>query len=91
MQKKFMEKIKIRVVKEIPHDRIFQIVDKDLWESKKDDFISQINCGKDMGSYIDSDYCKEEYGIISWWDSSDDVNSEWGEIISMEDENGKQV
>lgn len=83
--------IKIRVVKEVLYSRIFKIVDKKLWKEKKNDFIAQLNCGKDMGNYLDTGYCEEEYGIEFDQEHPQYDDDEWGDIIDMQDEEGKKV
>jgi len=46
-----------------------------------------------MGSYMNSDYCEEEYGIRVNQDTieEDIVNKEYGSILQVWDENGETV
>ena len=83
------KKVKLQVI--VPTTFELEIVDKELWKSKKDEFFSQCNSEKDMGSYIHTDYCEEEYGIRMLEENikEDTNNKEYGEIIQTWDENGK--
>lgn len=83
--------IKIRVVKEVVYSRIFKIVDEKLWKKKKNWFIDQINSDKDMGNYLDSDYCQEEYGIEFEQEHPQHDDDEWGDVLDMRDEENKKV
>jgi hypothetical protein len=83
--------ILIKVYKKIAVNRLFKIVDSDTWKKRKNDFIAQINCGKDMGNYIGTDYCSEEFGIEPIHNEDISETSEWDEIISMIDEKGEEV
>ena len=92
MQKKFMDNtILIKVYKKIAVNRLFKIVDSDTWKKRKNDFIAQINCGKDMSNYIGTDYCLDEYGIEPLHNEEIPGTQEWDEIISMIDEKGEEV
>lgn len=86
-------KIKLKVQVIVPTTIELEIVDEDLWNSRKNDFYIQCNSEKDMGSYINSDYCEEEYGIKPIQDTIDEdiVNKEYGDIITVWDENGEEV
>ena len=83
--------ILIKVYKKIAVNRLFKIVDFDTWKKRENDFIAQINCGKDMGNYIGTDYCSEEFGIEPIHNEDISETSEWDEIISMVDEKGEEV
>ena len=86
-----MKNIKIQVQVIVPTTFELEITDKKRWKEKKDEFFSQCNCEKDMGAYIQTDYCEEEYGIriIDENIEEDHLNKEFGDIIQTWDENGK--
>jgi hypothetical protein len=86
-----MKNIKVQVQVIVPTTFELEIIDKKRWKEKKDEFFSQCNCEKDMGAYIQTDYCEEEYGIriIDETIEEDHLNKEFGDIIQTWDENGK--
>jgi hypothetical protein len=86
-----MKNIKVQVQVIVPTTFELEIIDKKRWKEKKDEFFSQCNCEKDMGAYIQTDYCEEEYGIriIDENIEEDHLNKEFGDIIQTWDENGK--
>ena len=86
-----MKNIKVKVQVIVPTTFELEITDKKLWKERKDEFFSQCNCEKDMGSYIQTDFCEEEYGIRMLEENikEDTNNKEYGEIIQTWDENGK--
>ena len=88
-----MKSIKVKVEVIIPTTIELDIVDEDKWRIGKNNFISQCNAEKDMGSYMNSDYCEEEYGIRVNQDNieEDIANKEYGGIINVWDENGESV
>ena len=53
------KQIKVKIIKQVPVIRTLNIVDLDTWNLNKNNFIVQCNSEKDMGGYIDSDYCSE--------------------------------
>ena len=86
-----MKNIKVQVQVIVPTTFELEITDKKRWKEQKDEFFSQCNCEKDMGAYIQTDYCEEEYGIriIDENIEEDHLNKEFGDIIQTWDENGK--
>jgi hypothetical protein len=86
-----MKNIKVQVQVIVPTTFELEITDKKLWKEKKDEFFSSCNSEKDMGAYIQTDYCEEEYGIriIDETIEEDHLNKEFGDIIQTWDENGK--
>ena len=86
-----MKNIKVKVQVIVPTTFELEITDKKLWKKRKDEFFSQCNCEKDMGAYIQTDFCEEEYGIriIDENIEEDHLNKEFGDIIQTWDENGK--
>jgi hypothetical protein len=83
------KQIKVKLIKQVPVIRTLNIVDIDQWKLRKDNFIIQCNSGKDMGNYIDSDYCSEEYGIEPHDDKEIPCEAEWGDVIQVWDEHGE--
>jgi hypothetical protein len=46
--------------------------------------LSNVILRKDMGGYIDSDYCSEEYGIEPYHDDKEIAcEAEWGDVIQV--------
>lgn len=88
-----MKSIKVKVEVITPTTIELEIVDEDKWKFRKNDFYFQCNAEKDMGSYMNSDYCEEEYGIRVNQDTIDEdiVNKEYGSIIQVWNENGDTV
>jgi len=86
-----MKNIKVKVEVIVPTTFELEITDKKLWKERKDEFFSSCNSEKDMGAYIQTDYCEEEYGIriIDENIEEDHLNKEFGDIIQTWDENGK--
>jgi hypothetical protein len=86
-----MKNIKVQVQVIVPTTFELEITDKKRWKEKKDEFFSSCNSEKDMGAYIQTDYCEEEYGIriIDETIEEDHLNKEFGDIIQTWDENGK--
>ena len=86
-----MKNIKVKVEVIVPTTFELEITDKKLWKERKDEFFSSCNSEKDMGAYIQTDYCEEEYGIriIDETIEEDHLNKEFGNIIQTWDENGK--
>ena len=86
-----MKNITVKVEAIIPTTFELEITDKKLWNKRKNDFFCQCNSEKDMGAYIHTDYCEEEYGvrIINETIEEDHLNREYGEIIQTWDENGE--
>jgi hypothetical protein len=84
-------KIKVKLQVIVPTTFELEIVDEELWKNKKDEFFSQCNSEKDMGAYIQTDYCEEEYGIRMLEENinEDTDNKDFGEIIQTWDEYGK--
>ena len=88
-----MKSIKVKVEVITPTTIELDIVDEDKWRIGKNNFILQCNAEKDMGSYMNSDYCEEEYGIRVNQDTieEDIVNKEYGSILQVWDEKGETV
>jgi hypothetical protein len=86
-----MKNIKVKVEVIVPTTFELEITDKKLWKERKDEFFSSCNSEKDMGAYIQTDYCEEDYGvkIIDENIEEDHLNREFGNIIQTWDENGK--
>ena len=86
-----MKNITVKVEVMIPTTFELEITDKKLWKERKDEFFSSCNSEKDMGAYIQTDYCEEDYGvkIIDETIEEDHLNREFGNIIQTWDENGK--
>ena len=86
-----MKNIKVKVDVIVPTTFELEITDKKLWKERKDEFFSSCNSEKDMGAYIQTDYCEEDYGvkIIDETIEEDHLNREFGNIIQTWDENGK--
>jgi hypothetical protein len=86
-----MKNIKVKVEVIVPTTFELEITDKKLWKERKDEFFSSCNSEKDMGAYIQTDYCEEDYGvkIIDETIEEDHLNREFGNIIQTWDENGK--
>jgi hypothetical protein len=86
-----MKNIKVKVEVMIPTTFELEITDKKLWKERKDEFFSSCNSEKDMGAYIQTDYCEEDYGvkIIDETIEEDHLNREFRDIIQTWDENGK--
>jgi hypothetical protein len=77
------KQIKVKIIKQVPVIRTLNIVDLDTWNLNKNNFIIQCNSAKDMGGYIDSDYCSEEYGIEPCQDEEIDLRSRMGRCSSI--------
>jgi len=88
-----MKSIKVKVEVITPTTIELDIIDEDKWRIGKNNFIFQCNAEKDMGTYMNSDYCEEEYGIRVNQDTieEDIVNKEYGSILQVWDENGETV
>jgi hypothetical protein len=86
-----MKNIKVQVQVIVPTTFELEITDKKRWKERKDEFFSSCNSEKDMGAYIQTDYCEEDYGvkIIDETIEEDHLNKEFGDIIQTWDENGK--
>ena len=86
-----MKNITVKVEVMIPTTFELEITDKKLWKERKDEFFSSCNSEKDMGAYIQTDYCEEDYGvkIIDETIEEDHLSKEFGDIIQTWDENGK--
>jgi hypothetical protein len=86
-----MKNIKVKVEVIVPTTFELEITDKKLWKERKDEFFSSCNSEKDMGAYIQTDYCEEDYGvkIIDETIEEDHLNRDFGNIIQTWDENGK--
>ena len=87
-----MKNITVKVEVMIPTTFELEITDKKLWKERKDEFFSSCNSEKDMGAYIQTDYCEEEYGvkIIDETIEEDHLNREFRDIIQTWDENGEE-
>jgi hypothetical protein len=83
------KQIKIKIIKQVPVIRTLNIVDLDTWNLNKNNFIIQCNSEKDMGGYIDSDYCSEEYGIEPCQDEEIACEAEWGDVVQLYKEDGE--
>jgi len=81
-----MKNIKVKVQVIVPTTFKLEITDKKLWKKRKDEFFSSCNSEKDMGAYIQTDYCEEDYGVKI---IDETIEKEFGDIIQTWDENGK--
>ena len=82
-------KVKFRI--SLPAEKEFKIVDKNLWEKSKNDFVAAAN-DEDGKELIVSDYL-EMYGLEPIDDSysEDDPNRELECIEKIIDETGKSI
>jgi hypothetical protein len=87
-----MKNITVKVEVMIPTTFELEITDEKLWKKRKDEFFSSCTSEKDMGAYIQTDYCEEEYGvkIIDETIEEDHLNREFRDIIQTWDENGEE-
>ena len=81
-----MKNIKVQVQVIVPTTFELEITDKKRWKERKDEFFSSCNSEKDMGAYIQTDYCEEDYGVKI---IDETIEKEFGDIIQTWDENGK--
>ena len=82
-------KVKFRI--SLPVEKKFQIVDKDLWEKSKNDFVAAAN-DEDGQQILANDYI-ELYGLSPVDNSyfEDDPNREVESIEQIIDETGKSI
>jgi len=82
-------KVKFRI--SLPAEKEFKIVDKDLWEKSKNDFVAAAN-DEDGQQILANDYI-ELYGLSPVDNSyfEDDPNREVESIEQIIDENGKSI
>ena len=85
------KKIKVKFWLKVPCEKEFEIVDKDLWEKSKNDFVAAAN-DEDGQQILANDYI-EEYGLSPVDNSyfEDDPNREVESIETIIDENGKSL
>ena len=86
-----MKNITVKVEVIVPTTFELEITDEKLWKKRKNEFFSSCNTEKEMGAYIQTDYCEEDYGvkIIDETIEEDHLNREFGNIIQTWDENGE--
>ena len=86
-----MKNITVKVEVIVPTTFELEITDEKLWKKRKNEFFSSCNTEKEMGAYIQTDYCEEDYGVrvIEETIEEDHLNREYGEIIQTWDEYGK--
>jgi len=86
-----MKNITVKVEVIVPTTFELEITDEKLWKKRKNEFFSSCNTEKEMGAYIQTDYCEEDYGVrvIEETIEEDHLNREFGNIIQTWDENGK--
>ena len=82
-------KVKFRI--SLPAEKEFKIIDKDLWEKSKNDFVAAAN-DEDGQQILANDYI-ELYGLSPVDNSyfEDDPNREVESIEQIIDENGKSI
>jgi len=82
-------KVKFRI--SLPAEKEFKIVDKDLWEKSKNDFVAAAN-DEDGQQILANDYI-ELYGLSPVDNSyfEDDPNREVESIEKIIDEKGKSI